>query len=202
MGRNKITFCKGHTINNGRVLTPEHKEKIRASLLKTASDGKSIGRPKGGTPWNKGMSRAKGDPIPPVTPMSEDGRRRLIEARIKCWQDPEYRESQVKAVMKISIPNRTELWLEALLEKMYPGEWKFVGDGQMIIAGKCPDYINVNGQKKIIEFWGNRWHEGQNPEDRKNVFKPYGYETLVIWGHELKDMDKLKLTLNNFCKAT
>jgi len=71
----------------------------------------------------------------------------------------------------------------------------------VVIAGKCPDYINVNGQKKIIEFWGDRWHEGENPKDRAEIFKPYGYETLVIWGHELKDMDKLKSTLNEFCKG-
>lgn len=56
MGRNKITFCKGHTINNGRVLTPEHKNKIRSALLKAAESGKPVGRPKGGVPWNKGTT--------------------------------------------------------------------------------------------------------------------------------------------------
>jgi len=91
------------------------------------------------------------------------------------------------------------LFLSDLLDKMYPGEWKFVGNGQVIIDGKCPDFININGQKKIIEFYGERWHEGDDPEERKNIFRPFGYETLVIWGRDLKDTAKLKSTLNNFC---
>lgn len=73
-------FKKGHTINSGRVLTAEHKEKIRTTLLNSAKEGKAIGRPKGGTPWNKGMRRANGDPIPPVTPMSEEARKRISAA--------------------------------------------------------------------------------------------------------------------------
>ena len=79
MGRNKITFCKGHTVNKGRVQTAEQKEKIRLSLLARQERGGNIGRPKGGTPWNKGMKRENGDPIPPVTPMSEEGRKRVSE---------------------------------------------------------------------------------------------------------------------------
>lgn len=64
----------------GRVESDEHKEKIRAGLL--ASE-KTIGRPKGGIPWNKGMRRANGDPVPVLPPMSEDGRRRVSEAMSK-----------------------------------------------------------------------------------------------------------------------
>lgn len=207
-------FIKGSKVNQGRVpserqrqkqseamtgrrLSDEHKEKIRAGVL---GSSKQIGRPKGGIPWNKGMRRANGDPIPPITPMTPEGRRRMIEARIKCWQNPEYRERQIKAVMKRSTPNKWELQLYSLLEKMYPGEWKFVGDGQVIIAGKCPDFININGQKKIIELYGDFWHRGDDPEERKAVFRPFGYETLVIWGSELRDVDTLKTKVFNFCK--
>jgi hypothetical protein len=43
MGRNKTTFCNGHTINKGRVLTPEQKEKIRMGILRAAKEGKRIG---------------------------------------------------------------------------------------------------------------------------------------------------------------
>jgi hypothetical protein len=89
-------------------------------------------------------------------------------------------------------PNKPETILLNLLEQIYPGEWKFVGDGKVIIAGKCPDFINVNGQKRIIELFGDYWHRNDNPEDRVNVFKPYGYETLIIWEKELKDMGLVK----------
>jgi hypothetical protein len=41
---NGIPFKKGHTINNGRILTPEHKEKIRIGVLRSKENGKQIGR--------------------------------------------------------------------------------------------------------------------------------------------------------------
>jgi len=82
MGNNKVTFCKGHTTNNGRKLSEEHKEKIRASLLNVAKAGKRIGRPPGGTPWNKGMRKANGDPV--VSPvMSDEGKERVSKAMSK-----------------------------------------------------------------------------------------------------------------------
>ena len=76
MGNNKITFCKGHKINNGKILTFEHKEKIRISLLNAVKNGENIGRPKDGIPWNKGMRKINGDPIISHK-MSEDGKKEL-----------------------------------------------------------------------------------------------------------------------------
>jgi len=87
-----------------------------------------------------------------------------------------------------------------ILESLYPGEWKFVGDGQVIIDGKCPDFINVNGQKKIIELYGERWHRDDDPQDRINVFKPFGYDTLVIWVRELQNSRKVRKMIIEFCK--
>lgn len=121
----------------------------------------------------------------------------------KRWDDysPERKKEIIKKMLKISIPNKAELFLADLLEKMYPGDWKFVGNGQVIIAGKCPDFINVNGQKKIIEFYGERWHQGDDPKDREAVFAPYGYSTLVIWGKELRNMEVLTNRISNFCNS-
>jgi hypothetical protein len=95
-------------------------------------------------------------------------------------------------------PNKSEMVLLNILHKLYPNEWKFVGDGQVIIAGKCPDFINVNGKKLIIELFGDYWHRGQNPNDRINIFKPYGYETLIIWEKELKDIPVVEQKLRRF----
>lgn len=87
---------------------------------------------------------------------------------------------------------------EPYLDQLFPGDWKFVGDGQLIIAGKCPDFVNVNGQKKIIELFGDYWHKGQNPKARIAVFKPFGYKTLVVWEHELRNVGKLRRRLIRF----
>jgi hypothetical protein len=98
-------------------------------------------------------------------------------------------------------PNKTEKKLEEILSSLFPNEWKFVGCGEVIIAGKCPDFINVNGQKKIIELYGDYWHRNDDPQDRINLFKPFGYDTLVIWEKELrrrKDLPVLWEKLKNF----
>lgn len=95
-------------------------------------------------------------------------------------------------------PNKPEKFLLRLLNDLHPGEWKYTGDFSMTINGKCPDFVNCNGQKKIIELFGHYWHRGQNPQERIDVFKPFGYETLVIWEHELKNIENLIEKINAF----
>lgn len=114
------------------------------------------------------------------------------------WQESEFVTKQMQA--RCVMPNKQEVKLSDILNELYPGEWKFVGDGQVIIAGKCPDFINVNGQKKIIELFGDYWHKGQDPQDRKDIFKEFGYDTLVIWERELKNHSELKFKIHKFMR--
>lgn len=112
------------------------------------------------------------------------------------WESSEYAKKMIKS-WKMT-PNKKERELSKILESMYPGEWKFVGDGQIIIAGKCPDFINVNGKKKIIELFGDYWHKGENPKGRADIFRPFGYDTLVIWEHELKHKESMRNRIERF----
>ena len=95
-------------------------------------------------------------------------------------------------------PNKLELQFIDILNQLYLGEYKYVGDGQVIIAGKCPDFINVNGQKKIIELFGDYWHRNDDPLDRIDIFKPYGYNALVVWESELRNSKRVKNKLRLF----
>jgi hypothetical protein len=116
----------------------------------------------------------------------EYAKKKMSIRKLESWQDPAY----VKKVMdgrNIS-PNKAELKLFKLLEKLFPGEWKFTGDFSFTIGGKCPDFVSCNGQKKIIELFGDYWHQGHIPKERADVFAPYGYETLVVWESEMKNM--------------
>lgn len=125
-----------------------------------------------------------------------DARKKMGERKRLSWQDPTY----VRRVMEgrhIS-PNKAELKLLRLLESLYPGEWKYTGDFSFTINGKCPDFVNCNGQKKIIELFGDYWHQGHSPEARASAFAPFGYMTLVIWGSELKDMRALESKIRAF----
>jgi G:T-mismatch repair DNA endonuclease (very short patch repair protein) len=111
--------------------------------------------------------------------------------RITCkWQDPEYVAKQMKA--RNVRPNKLELNFEKLLNKIQPNEWKYVGDGEFILGGKCPDFVNINGKKQIIELYGDYWHKGQNPQERIGLFSEFGYRTLVIWENELKNIEEVE----------
>ncbi len=85
----------------------------------------------------------------------------------KKWQNPIFATKMMKA-QGVS-PNKKELCLNELLQKWYPNEWKFVGDGQVFINSKCPDFIHKE-KKLLIELFGDYWHKGQNPEDRIKIF--------------------------------
>jgi len=97
-------------------------------------------------------------------------------------------------------PNKLEKLLITFLNKLYPNEYKFVGDGTLLVDGLCPDFVD-NSNTKIIELYGCYWHKcdkcgfGEGRAlDRKRLrtYKKYGYETLIIWEHELKDLEKVK----------
>lgn len=112
----------------------------------------------------------------------------------KYYDDPIIKDAHVRKILKASStsPNKQEKLLSSFLNKILPAEYDFVGNGGFILAGKCPDFKNMNGKKKLIELYGDYYHNGQKSQDRINLFKKYEYETLIIWGHELKDLDQLK----------
>jgi hypothetical protein len=117
------------------------------------------------------------------------------KATQKRWQDPEYAK-KVGVAMNIK-PNKPETIILNLLNEIYPNEWEYTGDFSFMIAGKNPDFTNKE-QKKLIELYGDYWHRGQNPQNRIDHFKPHGYDTLVIWECELKDLDNVIEKIQKF----
>lgn len=107
----------------------------------------------------------------------------------KKWKDPDYVRRQMKA--RSIEQNKLEKSGENLFYNLFPSEYKFVGHGEVVIDGKCPDFININGQKKIIEIWGDYWHRDDNEQDRIDIFAKFGYDTLIVWEHEFKDIETL-----------
>ena len=119
---------------------------------------------------------------------------KMRKATILRWKDEDYKNRVVKKIMKANnqFPNKMEVRLQELL----PTDYKYVGNGSVILDGLNPDFINTNGQKKIIEFYGSYWHERESYKERDKrrlrVYKKYGYKTLIIWDYEFKDIKKLK----------
>ena len=135
-------------------------------------------------------------------PMTEENKRNISKANKLMWANlsEERKNTWIKnnRTSQRQSPTMPEKKMMSILDELYPGEWKFVGDGQVIIDGKCPDFINVNGSKKIIEVFGDYWHRGEDPQDRCDIFKPFGYKTLVVWESEFKDVNCVKHRLNGF----
>ena len=125
---------------------------------------------------------------------SIEARKNMSEGQNKYnLKNPE----SIKKRLSFNSPNKSELKLFSIINNIYPDEWKFVGDGSFVIDGKCPDYINYN-KKQIIELYGERWHKPEEEEQRKELFKKFSYETLIIWFKELKNTEKLEEKLKLF----
>ena len=134
---------------------------------------------------------------------TEKTKQKMRKSKKELWQDPEFKEKSMLAIgegLKIH-PNKPETVILNLLNKMYPGEWKYTGDWSYVIAGKNPDFVNCNSQKKCIELFGDYWHKDENPNYRKRIYAKYGWDTLVIWERELKNIERAKFRINRFQRA-
>jgi len=138
-------------------------------------------------------------------PLSEETKSKISKAHKKLWQDPQFAKRSFEAFNKT--PNKPEKMLMEILDSNFTGGWKFVGDGQFFLGGLCPDFININGKKKIIEMFGTYWHKTrenikyhQTEDGRREIFKEYGYDLLVIWEDELKDKDAVLEKVREFMK--
>lgn len=133
---------------------------------------------------------------------SIQGKKQASIRNKKNWKKQSYQE-KIKIGNSIR-PNKSELYLLNILRSLFPNEYKFVGDFSFVIDGKNPDFININGQKKLIELFGDYWHdpkkfpEIQTPEERIKYFKRYGFNTLIIWESELRNLDSLESKLKEF----
>lgn len=127
----------------------------------------------------------------------------------KLWADPEYKDKAVKACREGAKvrPTKPELSAINILDRLYPNEWKYVGDGAIIIEGRNPDIININGKKAIVEVFGDYWHGFKHTRecplihelDRIDTYTKYGYKTLILWEHELKDEGSAVKKIKEFC---
>jgi len=118
------------------------------------------------------------------------------ERNLENWKNPEYRRKMLRMLMTVNPPSKAELELKAFIEK-HGLPFSYVGDGKVIIAGKCPDFINNNGGKQVIEFFGFWKHTKEEAEERKKLFRQYGFDTLILWYEDLKNETRLLSKINN-----
>ena len=174
----------------------------KETLKKLSKVHKGKKRPPFSEKWKRNISEGNKGKY-----LTEIHKQSIRESLRKKWKNSSYREKTLKAMhegRKLK-PNKPEKALNRLIGRLLPKEYKFVGDGKVILGGFNPDFINVNGQKKIIELYGNYWHNRidwkERDKRRIKTYKKYGYKTLIVWEHELKDLNRTKNRILNFHKT-
>jgi hypothetical protein len=113
----------------------------------------------------------------------ENTSRAARETQTELRKDPKFIDKLISSIRRS--PNKLEIYFEKLMiSENLP--YKYIGDGQQLFGHKSPDYINTNGENKLIELFGDYWHRNDNSQDRIDHFKKYNFDTLIIWKHELR----------------
>lgn len=199
-------------------------EETRESISNTLKGGYTSGRiakPTStlGMKLNSGpkISQAlKGKPKPPRTeehceniriarlnapPASQKTRDKIAEISRKRWQEPGFRDKVVAGMIKAvqSEPNKSEQFLINFF-KEHNLPFRYVGDDEFILGGKCPDFLNTDGRKQLIELFGAYWHPIFDVAERTELFKQFGFSLLIIWEDELRDTERLLKKVRTFTR--
>lgn len=129
---------------------------------------------------------------------TEETKRKISNINKKLWQDKEFATRMIKS-FKVN-PTKLELKAYDILQEILPDQYILNSKTvDFIIGRKIPDFVNTNGKKKIIEANGGHWHKDLDKEKKRlKLFKSFGYDTLIIWDYELKDIVALKQKILNF----
>jgi len=196
----------------GKPLSQEHRAKISDAKLKKGFHHSEETRQKiaekgiGRVPWNRGKKclntskalkgrskRFKGIKNPNMARKGEQN----------GFYGKKHTEESLKKMFKslATKPNKPEkLLIHLLQENSMP--FQYVGNGQVIIDGKCPDFINNNGGKQLLELFGERWHKQEEEQERIDAFAEYGFQTLIIWEHELENPSNVLSKIQSFMEES
>ena len=63
--------------------------------------------------------------------------------------------------------------------------YKYTGNGQYILMGHAPDFVHLK-DRKIVEFYGERWHSPPEEQERIDLFARADFQVLIVWQREIK----------------
>jgi hypothetical protein len=189
---------KGH--NFGKHLLEETRRKMSEAQK---GNKKSLGKHPSERTRRK-MSEAQLGKHP-----SEETRQKLRETTKKNWRDPNF----VKKVFDglNAKPNGLEKKVGTILQKHLPEQYAYNGDFScgITIGGKIPDFVNVNGEKVVIEVFGP-WHDEKHMRaiygddiswkrtefGTKAHYSQFGYKCVVFWQEEIEREDAEQFVLS------
>lgn len=192
-----ITGLKGITVSE------KTREKIRRSFTKArrAEIAKQCK-----AQWKRGMFKGNAAWASSLwkNPEFREKRIRLARAEMnKRWRDPIKSEKMIQALISgiQQRPTKPEIEISKILNQLFPGRFKYVGDWKFSVDRLCPDFVSCTGKMQIIEMFGDYWHRGESGKPRIRRFAKHGYQALIIWERELKNIPLLKRRLMRFCGA-
>lgn len=97
-------------------------------------------------------------------------------------------------------PNKVEKQLQELINKNHL-PFKYVGNGEVYLGNRNPDFINTNGKKQVIELFGTYWHPVFDVSQRKEHYKQYGFDCLTVWEDELACPEKVTSKIKRFASV-
>jgi len=138
--------------------------------------GNSTSFKKGNIPWNKNKEflQIKGHPC--------YYKRKVGEFKHSEETKKILREKRLKQHIKIRPTCLEKQMMEIIQRNNLP--YKYTGDNSFIIGYKNPDFVNVNGEKIIIEVASPFWHKRNYEETRKEHFSKWGWKCLVFFGSD------------------
>jgi hypothetical protein len=202
--------------NKGKICSQDTCNKISKNRK-----GKGTGR----IPWNKGLTK---ETDVRVKMISTNTKERIPWNKNKSWSEDvkakmrkpkrntekmKWRRSEdhIKIILKNPLmrgkPNKKEIALFERVQFISPNNYALNVKGDILIIGsKVPDIVNINGQKKLVELFGDYYHgekitgrtKEQEERQRINYFKKFGWDTLIVWEHELKNLQNLESKLTEF----
>ena len=122
--------------------------------------------------------------------MTKSEKTEFLKYRGSCikqsWADSVRKKQWIQAMWegRTRRPTKPEQGvIDVITEYSLP--YKYVGTGGFLLDGKNPDFMNVNGEKKLIEVFGEYWHKGEEEQLRKDLFSRYGFKTLILWSKDI-----------------
>lgn len=191
-------------------LSEEHKAKIGLSHIGIYSDETTRKKISSAlTGRKRSIEVVRKIAISNTGQIRNDVTKQNISNGTKIWWDgmtENFRNSVISKAMQNSnaktlrFPTKHEKILLSILNQYFPNEWKYVGAGEFILGGKCPDFMNCNGKKLLIELFDDQWHFGQTGQDRISHFEKYGFRTLIVHGAELQSPEVIVAKIEDLLK--
>lgn len=135
--------------------------------------------------------------------LSEKHKKKIIHNMKEKWKEYEYREKQIKAILKALFKRPTKLeqkFIEFCKQNNLP--FNYCGNGSLLIGYKNPDFVENNGKKLCIEIYNRLWPKRIENWEQNRIehFAKFGWNCIFIEQKELENQEKLLEKINNFIK--